>query len=155
VARAWIDFRLADSDEHARPPDGSEGGESDANGAFTIKCLPAKRYRLVGRVGDDQVESEPVIVSAGATNVELRVPAAVSIGGVVRFKDGNPAVGVSVFPWPADEAAQRRGFRMRSATTGADGSFRFDDLLPGAYNLVISAEGAPGVSIRPKRVNGV
>lgn len=155
AAGAWIDFRLADTDENARAPEGSEGGQADANGEFTIKCLPSGRYRLVGRVGDDQVESEPVIAAAGTTNVELRFPSAVAIGGVVRFKDGTPAVGVSVSPWPADEAGQRRGFRMRSARTAADGTFRFGDLLPGTYNLVIDAEGAPGISIRPKRVNGV
>lgn len=155
AAGAWIDFRLADTDEHARPPGGSEGGQADANGEFTIRCLPSGRYRLVGRVGDDQIESEPVIVPAGAANVELRFATAVALGGVVRFEDGSPAVGVSVSPWPADEAGQRRGFRMRSARTAADGTFRFDDLLPGTYNLVVDADGAPGVNIRPKRVNGV
>jgi hypothetical protein len=116
--------------------------------------LPPGRYRLTARVGEDGHETAPVVVAAGASSVELRFGALLSIAGFVRFKDGTPVAGVSVTPWPADPVPGR-GYRMIESRTGADGSFRFDGLEAVPHNITVGVEKPAGLSLRPARLERI
>ncbi len=154
-AGALIEVRQQDGERPQLERRTGDDAQPDAHGNFRVGGLRAQRYRLTARLGDDGIESEPVVVSPGATDVELRLPVPVAIAGVVLFADGSPTVGASVSIWPVDAAERRRGIRWRSEITAADGSFRFDDLRPGTYDLVIKAEGESRLSMPPKRARGV
>jgi Carboxypeptidase regulatory-like domain len=119
---------------------------TDAEGRFRVAGLEAGKLSLSARAAS-RTTKEPVSVQLGVaeavSNVELRVVAARSIGGTVRYEDGAPAVGAEV-------RARLRGESARAAV-GEDGRFRIDGLLAGRYD--VDAEGADILFERqPERV---
>ncbi|MHC4578847.1 MAG: carboxypeptidase regulatory-like domain-containing protein [Planctomycetota bacterium] len=60
------------------------------------------------------------------------------LAGIVALPDGAPAADARIRVWPAAE-----GGWMSRALAGADGSFRFGPLAPGAYRLEIHRDGQP------------
>jgi protocatechuate 3,4-dioxygenase beta subunit len=155
VPEASLDFHPLDPqpDEAANDPAESYA-KGNADGSFEVGGLRAGRYQLVASI-NDETRSDPVVASAGSTNVEIRLAPPRAIAGFVRFKDGAPVVGVEVSPWPDEATSKGRGFQMRAARTGADGSFRFDDMPDGTYNLVVGADRSPGLNVRFARLSGV
>jgi hypothetical protein len=62
-------------------------------------------------------------------------------GVVVRSPSGEPAAGAAVKLTDEPPSVGPPGHQTQSTTTGADGSFRFDNVEPGAYYVVANVQG--------------
>jgi len=110
-----------------------EDTRSDARGAFRVGGLRAGRLSLVARA-DGYAESEPLEVEleagAPAEDLVLRLRAAAVVTGEVYGEDGRLAVGDAVI-------AQVPGSQdMVQTSTDSEGRFRFDDMVPGKWQVV-------------------
>lgn len=101
-------------------------------GEFVVPSLDEGRYRVEAAAPGFQPASAEVVVEVGReTQVELVVTGAGTVSGVVRVgPDGPPAAGCAVALVDPEGAVTRAG------VTGADGSYRFDDVAVGAYTVV-------------------
>lgn len=116
-------------------------GTTDAQGGVRIALDAPRRVRVrvAGPHGEFVRLSDPLdLVSVVAVAIDLE--GAASIEGVVRRSDGVPLAGVRVF------ASQGDG-RAHEQLSGADGSYRFDALAPGAWQVRASA--LAGASPKP------
>lgn len=102
-----------------------------ADGAFSFEKLTPGRYRVQGSpTANPRYTSEIVTVSAGSTVTVTRpAPVGATIEGVVRYH-GVPKAGIVI----------RLGYGSLSATTDAQGRYRFTGLTPGV--IKISEQGA-------------
>src|SRR5215831_8126451 len=62
-------------------------------------------------------------------------------GVVVKSPSGEPATGAAVKLTDEPPSVGPPGHQTQSTTTGADGSFRFDNVEPGAYYVVANLQG--------------
>jgi hypothetical protein len=129
----------------AKVPNARVGGgltltTADADGAFVLTDVPVGRRTIVA-VSDAlgvQGGAEVDIVAAGEiVNVTIVLPAQASIAGRVTLADGaTPAVGVTVCAFQSRAGEEgKRVIVYGQATTGADGSYRIDNLLPDQYQV--------------------
>lgn len=100
--------------------------DTPLDGRFTAKGLPPGRYSVRAQHGLGRRTTVVGLELPGAAQVELVLSGSGRVTGVVTGADSQPAEGANVtIEWP-------RGLNevRRTARTGADGRFDFDDLLP-------------------------
>jgi uncharacterized GH25 family protein len=153
-ANFWVEVHRAVADESQSRVINDNLTMSD-DGKFRIECLPAGQYRLTAH-SEGAADGEPVVVAAGTDGVELRLGVALSIAGVVRFKDGRPAAGVRVTAIPRTKTPGPRGMpQSRDAAAGPDGTFDVAGLQPGDYDVSASAGFTGGADIRTAIVRNI
>lgn len=129
-------------------------GTTDANGAWSTTLDDATRstylvgytapgydpayLRSGGDATTDLAQATYVTVTGGATGVDEKLVAgSAELSGVVTRKGslaGDPVAGATV-------TLSRTGTTPRQQTTDAKGAYRFDDLLPGSYQLSFARTG--------------
>jgi hypothetical protein len=123
---------------------------SEAGGRFVLRNLPDGRYRVVaggsdllglsvsefGLVAVDGVEVAGNEADAG----KLRLPAAATIAGVVRDAEGRQVIGASIFLRRADSSGDYLQ-RLSSCHTDGGGSYQYQGVAPGSYDVVCQAPG--------------
>ncbi len=108
-------------------------GTTDEKGGVRIALDSPRRVRVRvdGPHGAPTHSSAPLDLS-GASSVAIALDASAAIEGFVRRSDGVPLAGLRVF------ASQGDG-RASEQVSAADGSFRFEPLAPGAWQVRASA----------------
>ncbi len=122
-------------------------GAADAAGAFVIRAVPVGSYQLLIDAFGFATWYEPVQIPPG--NGVFRLPPialrpAYPLSGHVEDKRGNPVADVEIFIRRRDERLSAGGVFRREpdARSGADGSFRLDNLAGGATaRLVLQHDG--------------
>ncbi len=100
--------------------------ETGLDGHFTAKGLPSGRYSVRAQQGLGRRATVVGIELPGATPLELVLADPGQLRGVVNDGSGALVEGAEVsLQWPKGLGEVRR-----TARTGADGRFEFDDLLP-------------------------
>lgn len=100
--------------------------ETAADGHFAAKALPPGRYSVLAQQGLGRRATVVGLEVPGAGPVELVLTGAGRLIGVVHDADAQPVEGASVtLGWPSGLNEVKR-----TARTGPDGRFEFDDLLP-------------------------
>lgn len=115
--------------------------ETGSDGAFSFESLAPGSWRIGAREGERYSALRDVSVPAEEVELTL-VENNASIGGTVISKEtGNPIAGVTIqatrntWQFGGEERFQT-GRRTASATSGAGGTFRFDNLAPGLYRIL-------------------
>jgi hypothetical protein len=130
----------------ARSPSGGRVGDAMVWMGAGGETIAASRQRFT-------------VVGGETTRVELRRPVLAKVHGVVTGADG-PAVGVQVaLRSDSEDGPDLPGIGGRQATSGADGTFAFDDVEAGAYVLdygkrdqVVKAQAAVAVPVNATEV---
>ena len=117
----------------------------DETGAFSLKRVPAGRYRVFiqsgalyvksMRLGGQQIEGSVLDLSNGSGGADLSVLVSSKVGsitGAVLDAHGEVAGTRVVLVPDGSETPQSR----RYANAGQDGTYQFNNLAPGAYKLV-------------------
>ena len=115
-----------------------------ADGTYTLKGLTAGTYTVSfslcgvainGLPGD--VSGVSVALGKDTTGIDFAIPVGATVTGHVRLGDGSAAEGICVSAQrrPYDPSPAAAGF----ATTGADGDYTIQGLLPGTYDLAVYA----------------
>ncbi len=125
------------TDEDAAPAPCDEDGSFELRipgaGDFTLRAEAMHRFlaeaaRPIRLDPDEDAEAPPLILPAGE-----------SIAGVLRWADGRPAAGATLWAeWrgSADRVPATEGGREEAMTVvGPEGCFRFDGLEPGRFAL--------------------
>ncbi|MGB7759681.1 MAG: carboxypeptidase-like regulatory domain-containing protein [Bryobacteraceae bacterium] len=125
-------------------------GRPEASGAFTIeKVLPGRYHVMYSggpgyvksmRLGTAEVAGDVLDLSNGAAGGALTVLVSTqygSVSGAVQ-SDGAAAAGLRVLLML--DSQEPGGMRNQAAAVGADGSYSFNSVIPGAYKLVAAAE---------------
>lgn len=122
--------------------------DTGPDGRFTAKGLPPGRYSVRAQQGLGRRASAVGLELPGAVPVELVLGGSGRVVGVVNDGSGRPAEGAEVsLRW-----ARRLQEVRRTARTGADGRFEFDDVLPAEvfvqaqHDDLVSEEVAPYVA---------
>ncbi|MBX3463667.1 MAG: carboxypeptidase regulatory-like domain-containing protein [Planctomycetes bacterium] len=142
--------RLSAHDGVAPP----KGATTDAEGRARIGPLAPGDYEAVltrraqpmtaggarivfaGEADSVAASAQPVtVVGGGTTQVELRQPRVVRLHGTLTGVDGPVAGGTVELERRGGPSLPVPGFGGRQARTGADGTFAFDDVEPGAWTL--------------------
>jgi len=120
---------------------------ADAEGRFAVAPVTdGSSYSLVAEVGDERTFAEEVWVRDGAApHVTLRVPGAITIGGVVVDERGEPVPGAVVRSW-REVGVDADGRPTEASETerreaDADGRFRIAVRRLARYQLVASHDG--------------
>jgi RNA polymerase sigma factor (sigma-70 family) len=128
----------------AHPEDGrtlaSFAAETGPEGSFQIAGLPDGKATVQAWdpvLGVVRRDTE-AFSGSSRQHVELRLSPAASISGLVRFDDGTPAAAVSVA-----FTGQGRGMTYTSVSTGDDGRFSVQGLLPGRYTVKARRKSGP------------
>jgi hypothetical protein len=132
---------------------------SGSDGRYSFATLPVGSYALVfdpapasglllqWRGGSNRSVSPPVVVeeSGDPVTVDAQLTAAGSISGKLTGSDGQPSAGVPVRAYARDMSLW---FPAATTTTGADGTYTLDGLLPGEYEVLFmptEPAGSPAV----------
>lgn len=115
------------------------------NGEFRIERLPAGEYELVARPrGEAKKTYAPGDVARVRIDedrvtrgLEVKLPAALALAGIVRDGGGSPVAGARVLARAAGD--ERAG--LERAETDADGRFELRGLAPGRYELRAAHDG--------------
>lgn len=110
---------------------GTKQATTDASGAFSLTGLGEGDLSIVAE-HDTLGRSRPLRISTGMpdqTELVLTLEATGSLVGVLR-QAGKPSEGMMVACQPTSSPGS-----TYSVTTGPDGSYRFDRLAPGTYNV--------------------
>lgn len=123
---------------------------SDAEGRFVMPQVAAGEYRITAKPGGgEQMEVGHVTLEAGEQRRDLRLvyPSVpnLAIAGRVVLPDGTGVATVV-------RVARQEGVAIMpldSSRSGSDGAFRFENLVPGVYALIVGdAPGVQGALIR-------
>jgi protocatechuate 3,4-dioxygenase beta subunit len=125
------------------------------DGSYTIKDLPAARYRItVNRGGYLRIEygqrrpneqGRPVELGEGQTleKIDIALPRMSGISGRITDEAGEPIEGVSVYAMRSLFFEGRRKLvpvSGTSVTTDDEGEYRIPRLAPGAYQVMASTK---------------
>ncbi|WP_424357199.1 carboxypeptidase-like regulatory domain-containing protein [Methanocella sp. MCL-LM] len=122
------------STENGNSTDGS--GLADANGTYRFSVMPAGDYMVTANESAFS-NSTKVQVIRGTYNMDIILPMSRgSIKGYVSDPDGTLVPGVKVTLFRVYEGKLTQ---MATAVSDAEGSFSFDDIWYGRYNLQASA----------------
>jgi hypothetical protein len=105
---------------------------------------------IMGKGAGGKSASAVAYEAGTTTEIKLEVVPVASVEGVLRDRAGLPECGVPVFLQPASSRLRYWGPATKGAVTEADGSFRFDALVPGVPHRIV-AEPVPGVPTRSER----
>uniref|UniRef100_UPI000AC99322 MSCRAMM family protein n=1 Tax=Streptomyces torulosus TaxID=68276 RepID=UPI000AC99322 len=112
---------------------------SGALGEYAVSDLPAGEYTLAAGAHSHRPAALPVTVrAAGETRQDIELAGGAALKGTVRAGGGRPVEDARVTLLDAG------GNVVDTLTTGADGTFRFDDLSVGEYTVI--ATGYPPVA---------
>ena len=106
---------------------------SDNKGHFTLGGVPADA-QLELRVGDDKYATQTVQTQSGA-QIKVNLRPGATLNGKVVGLDGAPLANLLVY---AQDQADNGAMIEAEALTGADGSYRFDGLEAGTYNVMFA-----------------
>lgn len=105
--------------------------QTDSRGRFEAKSLPEGRYSVHANHGPGRRVNAVGIELPGAAPLELTLPDASTITGIVNGADGQPASGALVtLQW-----TKRLNEVPRTARTGTDGRFEFENVLAGSASV--------------------
>lgn len=115
-------------------------GKTDARGAFSFDGVKPGRYVLrVSFEGYREAEDSGYVVVGAhgiVTPLSVKLVRTASIGGVVQDDEERPIANCKVLLLDPHRLAGVPMMRpVATATTGADGKFRFADVVPGTYYL--------------------
>jgi|GEM_PF-26020 len=107
---------------------------ADASGGYLLRAPGAGGYVLVGSAPGHQPRAAALAIGPEGIRHDLELVGSAGLAGVVR--DGSaPVAGALVV------ATDPQGQVAGATTTGADGGYLFEDLLPGDFVLTVSAPG--------------
>lgn len=131
---------VPDADVFARPQ--SSGGErvttTDAQGVFGFDRVPLDQVALNARHPDTgliAVANATLTVPDEVVSVQLQFPLPGVVRGVVTTAQGQPAAGACV-EIRSTEAELGYAEFLASTTAAADGSYRFESMIPGRFHLI-------------------
>jgi hypothetical protein len=109
--------------------------QTGLDGCFQMELEPAEySFTAIHRSGGYRpAETTAVVGTSGLSDVRLAMPKGLTISGIVRQPNGQPAYGVSVQAIPA---ADDRFAGDGNATSRADGAFEIGGLLEGVYTVI-------------------
>jgi 5-hydroxyisourate hydrolase-like protein (transthyretin family) len=126
-------------------------GPVEADGRFQIRAVPPGEYEVQVAAGGFrwavtqlQVKGVTVdgpVLKVGSDPIELTVVATRAAGSVSGFvtRNGKPASGVFLLLVPANPDAGR--FTWQPNQSDSDGSFTFENVIPGEYTVVAIEQG--------------
>ncbi len=136
---------------------------SDENGAFELLGAGAGRLQLSASLKghlDGKLDLGTLVDGETREGLEIRLDAGRSISGVVRWDDGQPAVGASLVVKPM-KGEQAWFFDTDNTRTGLDGRFEISGLEEGPFKVEAHARGgakpgndADGASAKKSRLKG-
>ncbi len=116
----------------------SRGAETDAQGRYVVRGLPAGEVRLSVRTEEHEPFEESIVIGPGSREHSVRMLRGLSIAGRV-VEDGKPPpveYEICVYgPVSGEDEEVLRVSVTREATTDPDGSFAIAGLPAGRYNL--------------------
>ncbi|MEM1202334.1 MAG: carboxypeptidase regulatory-like domain-containing protein [Acidobacteriota bacterium] len=115
------------------------GGESDAEGRFTVRGLPSGKLVVRGFHPRFVRASEELVLDGDRGSVELRFEAGAEIRGRVVDESGRPVEGArwSTLPTGIDDSMSGYGYGV----TAADGMFVHGPAAVGGFTLEVKHEG--------------
>jgi EmrB/QacA subfamily drug resistance transporter len=109
---------------------------SGADGAYALRAPAAGPYMLITAAGGHQPQATAVVVGADPLRHDVTLPGTCGLSGVARSATTGARIADAMVV-----LTDAHGEVIASARTGTDGTFRFDDLLAGAYVVAVSASG--------------
>ncbi|PCJ54130.1 MAG: hypothetical protein COA70_05700 [Planctomycetota bacterium] len=134
--------------------EGEPSKSTDIRGDYLFGGLDPmeKVYLIVYHPGYGMQLLGPMAIENGMPNLDIVLTEGFVIEGILRDAEGNPVSGAAIrlngnLPEPSFLSARLpEKFLGRNATlTGADGSFRFDELYSGVFTVTASVPGQPKV----------
>ena len=124
--------------------DGTFGIANVAPGEYRFRVIQAGRYPWIkdARFGADDVLAAPIRVDGDVQGRELSIALSTrtaAIDAVVLDRDRRPVSGALVIAVP-DAGRRDQSINFRTATTGADGRVRLEQIVPGEYRLFASLD---------------
>jgi protocatechuate 3,4-dioxygenase beta subunit len=146
VAGAWVRPAEAETFDLSRFF-GSSG--TDGDGWYRVEGLAPGPRSLAAEDEQGRRTVGEVEVRSGVTRLDLRFRRGVEVAGRAIDAEGAPAAGVWV-----DLIADSAVAKDHSVSTGADGTFVFDDVEDGTYRLEVSSKGHATAELGPLEIAG-
>jgi protocatechuate 3,4-dioxygenase beta subunit len=107
---------------------------SREDGSYAVDTPVRGSLVLIGSAAGHQPQVATLSLDGAPISYDLVMPAGTgTLAGTVRDADGEPLSGALVV------VTDERGAVASSTTTGTDGTYRIDDLLPGDYAVTVTA----------------
>ena len=123
------------------------GTTADGEGWYVLDGLPTGPRSIAAEDEQGQRAVGEIDVRPGENRLDLRLAGGAEVAGRVVDAEGSPVAGAEVGLLPAGQ----RWSRVQ-ATTGADGTFRFEGVESGEYRVRASKEGYATSESEPLRV---
>lgn len=120
------------------------------DGRFSFDTLPPGDYRLSAELGDHKIDFKGPVATTlegpyACAVLDILVPSAASLNGIVMYDDGRPAAGVPV-QLVAAEPRAADAFLGVGGPTDEDGAYTLSSVPPGRYLVGVGAVGGPSRS---------
>ncbi len=127
----------------------SANATADGDGWYVLDGLPTGPRSIAAEDGQGRRGVGELDVRAGENRLDIRLTGGAEVTGRVVDAEGAPVAGAEVML-----LAGGRGWTRRQATTGGDGSFRFEGVEDGEYRVRASKQGHATAESEPLRVAG-